>query len=159
MKPFKFTLQPLKTLRQRQEQRALEAYARALLERTRAAEEVRAADCMVAQARAAWRQLSDGGCAAIELARQSAHCRELAERRKDRQSALEAAERLANSRLQDVLRARQQLQTVEKFLKRRRADYDRAAAREDQKFLDELAQRRAEFSLAFNPGNLPAHGL
>ena len=147
MKAFRFTLQPLRTLRQRQEQEAMEAYAGALLERTCALEQLQVADRHLTTAQAEWQRSAQEGCPAAEMARHALHCQTLALKRGQKQMLLNEAERKSNTALKEMLFARQQRQAVEKFLSRQRMAYDQALTREEQKFLDELAQRRVDTSL------------
>jgi flagellar biosynthesis chaperone FliJ len=69
--------------------------------------------------------------------------------RDEKQGLLAQAERQAQARLKHMLFTRQQREAVDKFLDRQQLAYDRALTREEQKFLDELAQRREEHGLAY----------
>ena len=148
MKPFKFTLQPVLTVRQRREQESLEAYARALLERTRALAQLQAAERALSAAQAEWQRTAQEGCRAAEMARHAQHCQALGRRRDDCAALVAAAERKTNVALKAMLAARQQREAVDTFLVKQQLAYDRALTREEQKFLDELAQRRSGNGLA-----------
>jgi flagellar export protein FliJ len=147
MKPFKFSLQSLRTVRQRQEQEALEAYARALLERTQAQRALDRAQQDLNEAQMQWQQQAQQGCCAVEMARFATHCEQLARRRDQEREKLSQAERIVNTRLAATLHARQQREVVDKLQKRQRLAYDHEIARAEQQFLDDLAQRRPEASL------------
>jgi len=149
MKPFKFTLQPLRIVRQRREQEALEEYARALLERERAFEQLHAAERSLSAAQSEWHQKAQRGCRAEEMSRYAEYCDVLARLRDEKQGMLAQAERQAQARFKHMLFTRQQREAVDKFLDRQQQAYDRALTREEQKFLDELAQRREEPGLAY----------
>lgn len=148
MKPFKFTLQSVRTVRQRHEQEAMEAYARALLERMRALAQLEDAERELSAGQAEWQRTAQQGCRAAEMARHAEHCQALSRQRDGRAALLSEAERRANAALKQMLLARQQREAVDTFLSKQQLAYDRALTREEQKFLDELAQRRPDNSLA-----------
>jgi len=149
MKPFKFTLQPLRTVRQRREQEAMEQYARALLERGRAFEQLHAAERALSAAQSEWHQKAQRGCRAEEMSRYAQYCDALARVRDEKQNLLAQAGCVTQARLKGMLHARQQREAVDKFLDRQQLAYDRALTREEQKLLDELAQRREERGLVY----------
>jgi len=143
MKAYEFNLEPVQTVRRREEQVALEAYARALVDRTRASDGVRSAERVLASERAEWQRRAGDGCQAGVLAHRASGCQILVRQLEDRIRLLGEAERIVQQRLQDVLRTSQRLEAVNKLEVRGRQAHAAAAAREEQKFLDELAQRRA----------------
>jgi flagellar export protein FliJ len=142
MKAFKFTLQPVRTVRQRREQEAMEAYSRALLDQVQAAEQLRASEAALDAAQAEWQGISRQGCCASEMVKHAAHCHSLEAKRQEKMLRLADAERKANAGLEQMLAARQQREGLDKVLAKQRAAYSRDIARADQKFIDELAQRR-----------------
>jgi flagellar export protein FliJ len=71
------------------------------------------------------------------------HCENLSRVRDDQALRLTEAERQANARMQQLLEARRQRKAVDKLMERQRATHQRALAREEQRFLDELSQRRS----------------
>jgi flagellar export protein FliJ len=148
MKPFKFTLEPLRTVRQRQERQAMEAYAMALFERARALKQVQFAERLLAGAQVDWQRSAAEGCPAVEMSRHALHCHDLAGKCLEQHSLFNVAEQTACTRLKEMLLARQQCQAVDKFLVRQRLAYNRELSRQDQKFIDELAQRRLDPGLA-----------
>ena len=88
MKPFRFTLQALRALRQRREQAALAAYARTLSEQARALDRWQAAERGFKAAEAEWRQQVQAGCSASLLTAHALHCQALAGRCEERLALL-----------------------------------------------------------------------
>jgi flagellar export protein FliJ len=148
MKPFKSTLQAIRTLRVRQEREAMEAYAHALLDRVRSGEKLQSADRALAAGQWEWQQRVSCGCPAAELVHHQLHCRELAARRSRCLALAKESESRADVALQSMMLARQEREIVDKFSERQRAIYDRELNRAEQKFLDELACRRTDAVLA-----------
>jgi len=142
MKTFHFSLHALKTLRQRQEQVALQAYAKALSARQQAATDLQAARQNLQEHWAQWQSQVRAGCAALELAQSQAYCRVLEERCHDCEAALRAAEEVTRQYWQSLLHARQKREAVDKFYAQQRRRYQRECQREEQKTVDELARHR-----------------
>jgi flagellar export protein FliJ len=126
----------------------MEAYALALFERARALKQVQFAERVLAAAQADWQHKAQGGCPAADMARYALHCQNLAGQRHEKESLFGDAERKVGSRLKEMLLARQHREAVDRFLTRQRVAYDRELGREEQKFIDELAQRRVDSGLA-----------
>jgi flagellar export protein FliJ len=141
MKAFHFSLQALKTLRQRQEQIALQSYAQALQLRQQAASDLSAARQELQAHWARWQSQIRAGCPALELVQSQAYCRVLEGRGRDCEAALRAAEEVTRQRWQSLLHARQQREAVDKFYAHQRRRHQRALEREEQKTIDELAHR------------------
>ena len=151
MKPFHFTLEAVRTLRQRQEQNAMEQYAQALLARQQTLDRL---DAIQRELNAGWQQLREklgGGCAASQLAQANDYHRALGKRRDECMSALGLAERRVNATLQAMLTARQQREIVEKSREKQKARHLREVFRAEQKVMDDMAGRRANSSLNWNP--------
>ena len=148
MKAFHFTLEAVRTLRQRQEQKSLEHYAQMLLARQQAFDRLAGAqhELDVSSAR-----LTDllKGCTAIEAAQANDYKQFAAKRRDECALALGAAERRVNAALQAMRAARQQREIVDKFLGKQKARHQREMAREEQKVLDDLAGRRGSSLFAW----------
>lgn len=155
MKPFRFTLEAVATVRKRVEGNALESYAQALLFRRRAMMDLEAVQKDLEAAWASLRKALTGGCAAARMAQLREHSQMLETRRETRQTALQQAERAVSQTLQQMLAARQQRKAVDSYRGQQRGRYDRALARETQKFLDELATQRAAPALAWKTTNDP----
>jgi flagellar FliJ protein len=156
MKSFHFTLEAVRTLRQRQEQKALENYARALLARQQALDRLDAVQREMNAGFVELRAKLTKGCAASEAAQAHDYHRLLAKRRDECTVALGVAERRVNAAMQTMLAARQQREVVDKFFDKQKARHERDQVRNEQKFLDDLAgSRRANSILAWNPTELP----
>ncbi len=149
MKKFHFSLQALLTLRQRSEQNALEAYARALLTRQQSLESLALANEEQAQWWVHRRKQLTQGCSAGALEQWRASDCTLTERRETAEAALGQAEVAVNQTLQAMLLARREREAVEKHLQRQRLNYQRELGREEQKNMDDLAQRRVLPALGF----------
>lgn len=143
MKAFRFTLEAVRVVRQRQEETALEQYAQALLARQQAADRLQSAQ---EELKAAWRHQQDllaSGATAAQL-QQIVGCSQFLENRaKALEKALQEAVLAEERRRQQYLAARQQREIVDKYREKQKAQYDLVTAREDQKTLDELAVRMA----------------
>jgi flagellar export protein FliJ len=159
MKTFKFSLESVQRLRQHQEQAALDAYARALLDKARAVEQLHSAEHALAEEQIAWQRHTSEGCSAGALARHALQSSYLTRRVRERNHALGEAERRVQARLSEVLQARLRRETLNKLRARRRHVFDRTAAREQQKFLDDLAQRRSHASLDLCPAEASLNNL
>jgi flagellar export protein FliJ len=142
MKPFRFTLEAVRTLRQQQEQKAMELYAAALLKHQQILARL---DSIRQELDNGWRELAAKlakGCAAAEAAQMHDYHRVLAKRRDETIVSLGAAERRVNAALQAMLAARRQREIVDKSCEHQKARHQREEFRAEQKFLDDLAGRR-----------------
>jgi flagellar export protein FliJ len=155
MKRFRFTLEAVGTVRQRQEQKAMEQYARSLVVRRQAAEALAAAERELNQCWEDWRGRLAGGCTAAEAAQAHAYQRSLAQRRDDCFQALESADRRVNTAMQAMLLARQEREIVDKCCEKQKARHLREQGRGEQKFLDDLASRRGSSLLAWKSAETP----
>ncbi len=141
MKPFKFTLEAVRTLRTRQEKNALEQYGKAVQTREQAIAflwQAREEMEKIFQERLS---LADGAPAAA-LAHLETWTGQVAAREKECLQNVQLASLRVETTWQDLMTARQEREVVEKFLDRQRERYDRALDREEQKTLDELAGRQ-----------------
>jgi flagellar export protein FliJ len=139
MKPFQFTLQPIRTLREHKEERARERYAGALRSCETAAAKVQEASAELTNC---WTSLCDklaAGVTGNDLLRARAWCNVLELRVKERAAALEEARHVVDTMWQDLMLASRERKTIERFHDKRRAAYDLDVQREDQKNLDELS--------------------
>ena len=151
MKPFHFTLEAVRTLRQRQEQNAMEHYAQALLVRQQTLDRLAAIE---RELTAGWQELRGQlakGCTASRAAQAHDYHRALGIRRDEAVGALGVAERRVNAALQTMLAARQQREIVDKSCEKQKARHLREQFRAEQKRLDDLAGRRAVPTLSWNP--------
>ncbi len=150
MKAFHFTLEAVRVLRQRQEQDAMDNYARALIARQQAVERLEAVQ---QQLHASWQDLRDQlarGCTAGKAAQLQNYHRALEKTRDERSAALGLAERRVNTAFAAMLAARQQREIVDKGYEKQKIRHDREQQRGEQKFLDDLASRRPMSILAWN---------
>ena len=147
MKPFRFTLEAVATIRKRVERETLEAYAHSLGFRRRALAQLEAVQHDL---EAAWTQMrQELCCSASKMSQLRDYCQVLEKERARCAASLQEAERAVNQALQRMLAARRQHEVVDKFRGQQRAHYDRALGRETQKFLDELTTQRAAPALAW----------
>jgi flagellar protein FliJ len=142
MKSFRFTLEAVRILRQRQEQEAMENCARALVARQQAADLLEAIDQRIGREDEQTRRLLARGCPAAEAAQAQDHHAWLAKKRRESVAALEQAERRLQAASQAMLVARQQREMVDVFREKQQAVHQRLEWREEQKILDEFAMRR-----------------
>jgi flagellar export protein FliJ len=151
MKPFHFTLESVRVVRQRHEQDAMDQYARTLLSRHQAVERLEAVQQLL---KAGWqelRQLLAHGCAAASAARMQDYHRSLEKRRDECVAALGVAERRVNAAFQAMMAARREREIVDKCFTKQKARHQREQVRVEQKFLDDLAGRRSASILSWNP--------
>jgi flagellar export protein FliJ len=138
MKPFRFALQPLRSLRERKEQDARAEYAAKLHACEEAAARMQAASTELT---AAWTRVSGelaAGTTGIALLRARAWCNVLELRVKERASILEEARHLVDTAWQGLIRATHEREALDRLHDRRREAYNLAASREQQKVMDEL---------------------
>jgi flagellar export protein FliJ len=142
MKRFKFTLEALHTVRKREEQEAMEFYAKALLEKGRAKERLddlkREFDRVADETR---REMS-AGCSADRLRQRQIFHDTLRQSIRRQEQVIAQAEMALQQAMLALVHAKQQREAVDKAHDRQRAAYDRDAAKEEAALLDELARRQ-----------------
>ena len=143
MKRFRFSLQALLTVRQRQEQQALETYAKALAAQQQAAHRLLEAERQCEQAWTLSRQRRASAVPAVHLAQLEDYCRSMDEFRERCAEALRHAQQVAAVALEKFLATRQARKAVDKFQVHQHERYDLEARREEQKMIDDRAQRGA----------------
>lgn len=151
MKPFRFTLEVLRTLRRRQEQLAMENYAQAVRLRQQAHQQLEQARVLC---ETAWKESQDRlaqGLCALEYAQAQDHAQQLEHRCRQAAQALLQAEQTLHHRWEALMAARRQVEIAESCYEKQRLRYQQACQREEQKFLDELASRKRS-----RPGHAPA---
>ena len=129
MKSFHFTLEAVRTLRQRQEQNAMEQYAQALLARQQALDRVQAVERELS---AGWQEMREHlarGCTASRAAQAHEYHRSLEKRREECALILSTAERRVNAVFQAMLRARQQREMVDKCYEKQKVYHQRGRLR------------------------------
>ena len=148
MKPFRFTLQPIRVLHDQREQTAQKRYAEALRACEAAAERVQLASEGLNDA---WHQLQHdlgAGLTGTQLLRSRAWCNVLELRLKDRSRELESARLSTDAQLQELMNATRQRESLDRFHDKKRLVYDREVQREEQNSLDEMAVQIAATTTA-----------
>ena len=150
MKPFRFSLQPIRVLREQKEQTAQQRFAEAMRACEEAVFQLQAASDALA---AGWTSLCEElatGVTATKLLRTRAWCNVLELRQKERAFALQTARRAMDAAWREMMLATRDRETLDRYHDKCRRAYDRTAQREEQKRLDEVGVRRA-----LVPGLLP----
>ena len=142
MKSFRFSLQAVLTLRQRQERFALEAHAAALLARHQAMSRVKAVELELSAAWTELRRRQDAGCSASEMKQVSEFSQTLSRRRDEATAALASTERGVNVSLKNLLEARRQREIVDACHDKQKLAHQREQSRQENRLLDDLAGRR-----------------
>jgi len=148
MKPFHFSLESLRVLRQQKERAAQKRYATALTACEGFEVQLRQA---TAELTVGWNLLSNelgNGIAANRLASLRAWCKVLEIRWNERQAAVNEARLAAQQAFQEMAAAVRDREALDRFHDKSRHAHDRAAQREEQKMLDELA---VQLNGAFGP--------
>lgn len=153
MKRFQFKLQAVLTLRQREEQVALERYARAVQGRQTAAGRLAGVEMEVSEARRQWLNALADGCPAAHAAQVMAFAHNLEELRRKAEQTLQLADVEVSQASHEMMLARQQREAVEHYLSRLRAGHERDLRNEERKLIDDLVGRRLPVSLS---GRAPA---
>ena len=142
MKRFRFNLQAVLVLRQRQEQLARELYARTETARRQAAAELAFAERQRDGAWAISREQLQKGATADLLWQLGRYCDGLEQRRAACAVALHEAYKATDLAWKKLVLARRRREAVVKYRERRWAGYLRQCRREEQILLDEIAQHR-----------------
>lgn len=149
MKPFRFSLQSLRVLREQKERVAQKRYVEAL----RASDEAAARlDASTHELSAAWVELCEEvvhGITVAKLCQTRAWCGTLERRCADLSAALKAAQQSAQEAWHEMTLATRDRKALDQLRDKSRRVYDRAAQRDKQKQLDEMGLRL----------NSPASGL
>ena len=139
MKPFKFPLESLRTLRKQKERVAQQHYARALAACDTAGAQLLAADRALA---AAWERLEielSEGAAAVTIMGRRAWCATLETRRNELQAVLDEAHRAAGTALREMIAAARDRESLNRVCNKSRRAHELGLLREEQKNFDELA--------------------
>jgi flagellar export protein FliJ len=143
MKPFRFSLQSLRVLREQKEQLAQQRFADALHACEEAAFQLHLASEELA---AGWTSLCQDlstGVPATKLMRTRAWCSVLEQRQKERAVTLQTARRAMDTAWREMMNAARDREVLDSYHDKCRRAYDREAQREEQKRLDELGVRRS----------------
>jgi flagellar export protein FliJ len=142
VKTFKFKLAAVETLREREENAALQIYARALKERQAALERRDVAAGSLAICREQRNARVAKGCFIQDLLEFDSYLSALQIKVRNAQEELDQRTAQMGKAFNDFLAARQQLEVVTKFRERERSIYDFEQRRGEQKLLDELSSTR-----------------
>lgn len=148
MKPFRFTLEPIRAFKEKIEETARERYAATLRACEDAAAKVQAASVELTEC---WTDLCEklaSGVNSGELLRARAWCNVLELRVKERAAALEQARRAVDAVWQELMFATREREGFDKLHDRRRAAHQRQAQAAEQKVLDELALQMSHFPVS-----------
>lgn len=143
MKQFRFSLQPIRVLREQKERTAQQIFAEAMRACEDAAFELQEASDELA---AGWTALCEelsAGVAATKLMRTRAWCSVLEHRQKTRNEALNRARRAMDDAWRNMMTATRDREALDRYHEKCRRAHDREAQRQEQKTLDELGVRRA----------------
>jgi flagellar export protein FliJ len=143
MKPFHFSLQAVRTLRPRQEQMALERFTAAVQNHEKAVDRL---NSVTQQLYAGWGELKarqTQGVIVLQIAQIQSYCDSVMARKKESEIYVKASHRAVDVAWQNLLTAKQQLDVVVKHYENQRRQYERELDREEQKALDDMANRRA----------------
>jgi flagellar export protein FliJ len=138
MKRFRFSLQSLQTLRQQQEQKALECYGQAVRYRESAARALSQAESRQARARTEWCVQATHGCAAAQMNHWQRYTEELERQSQACRISLVKAEQETTRLHKAFLAARQAREIVDKFHDHRWHDHQQEQRKEEQQMLDEI---------------------
>lgn len=141
MKPFRFTLQAVRTVREREAQQALHEYVALLRALEDAKSRLRAAEEDLADGWDEFRRAAQANASAAELTRVQDWCELLLQRRREADAALKTARFKAHKALARYLAAHQACAVVEKGYARQRQAHERLRRKHEQKLTDDLAQR------------------
>lgn len=141
MKRFRFTLQAVLALRQREERQALEEYGRAVQAERQALEELAAVEKEITANWSFIAAQSKNGTSAQWLAQGQAYTMVLDEKKKKQDAAVASARKASATAHQRLLKARQRREALDKLHTRQRERYDFEERRAEQKWLDDLSTR------------------
>lgn len=151
MRPFTFSLQAVRTMRQRQEQLALEAFGEAVRARQAAVDRQQLAERQLAVAFDQLSIMQGEGAPLYQLNQVRGHCQVLEQRLLGCRNDCESAQVAANDAWEQLQDIRQALELVDKLYLRQREHYERELRAEEQKQLDEMSSRRWLLSTAAAP--------
>lgn len=141
MKPFRFTLRAVHTLRENQERTAEERYAQALSARTAAVEELSGAQKVISTAREGWAEHCRGAFVPAEAIGFGAYFARLEQHRRECEQKVTRAEADVELAMQWLIGARQARECVDKLCQKQKAAHDRALMVAERKLLDEMGHR------------------
>ena len=149
MKPFQFSLEPLRVLRKQKERTAQQRYARALALSDKAAIQLQKATDELAGAYEHIVQELARGLSAAQIMGLRNWCTVLEIRRNEARAALEETRRATEKAFKEMVVAVRERESLERFYEKSREAYDREVLREEQKSLDEMAVQMSNGNLLF----------
>jgi flagellar export protein FliJ len=141
VKAFKFSLQPLRTLRERQEQTVLHEYASTVAARQRALDQLADAEQAREQAWATLTKQGAEGATARELAQLQAYGAAQERACQRRGQELRSAAELMRVAFDRLVAARKATAVVDRYFELQRRAFLRRRRLHEQQLLDELSQR------------------
>ena len=138
MKPFKCSLQALLTLREREEQTALQEYGKTLrqLEETRHKLDLVQQELDSANAKLHQRFLSSGP--AVQLAQLQEFCAAVEKKRREWEYTLKVAQNKSQQAFTKLVAARQAKAVVTKYYENQKKRHEQGCRQQEQKTLDNL---------------------
>jgi flagellar export protein FliJ len=152
MKTFRFSLQALRILRERQEQLVLQDYGKALQLWEQARDRVDAIQqqfqiaCLEAQ-----QKLIDG-CSGSELMQLQSYCQALELRRREREYLARIARNKASLAFSRLIAARQARAVVDKCFDKQKRRHDTERQKHEQGILDDMMNHREALAQIFQAG-------
>lgn len=156
MKPFRFSLQPIRVLREQREQTAQQRYAEALRACEMAAARVRSASEGLDRAWTALHKDLASGVTGTQLLRSRAWCNVLEQRLRDRTREMEQARLSTDALWHELMGATREREALDSFHDKSRRAYDREFQRAEQNALDEMAVQIATTTTAVFGARLQA---
>ena len=153
MKPFHFSLELVRTLRQQKEQSAQQRYAAALAASREAELPFQRAVAELAAGRNLFNQKLQTGLTGSGIAELRSWGQVLEIRCKERLAALNRARHAAEAARLEMLAAARERESLDRFYDKARLAHNRASQREEQNTIDELAVQ-----LNSTPGPLQSSG-
>lgn len=149
MTPFKSRLQIIQTLRQRKEQQALEKYASTIRRRQEVLGLLDQWNRRRIEHETLWRRETVSGCTAGAFQQLLGFGAVLDREGEAIQTELAKAENAVAVALDGMIHAKQQREAMDKYLARKKQAYDRQCLHEEQKMLDEMANRQVTPALSW----------
>jgi flagellar export protein FliJ len=143
MKPFRFPLQSLRTLREQKERKAQQAFAEAMRACEECAVQLQTASDELAAGWSAFCKDLSTGVTANKLVRTRGWCDVLEARQRDRAAALQEARRTMSTAMREMMLATQAREAIDLHHSKSRQAHDRDVQRAEQKILDEIGVTRA----------------
>jgi flagellar export protein FliJ len=147
MKRFKFSLQPLRVLLERQEQTALVQYAETVMALEQAKKRQQAVEGELDAVSALVESRLKLQCAGSDLAHIQDYCQAVSREKKQRERETAAAQQQSQLAFMKLVAARKASAVVDRYYEIQKRRYARQRNAAEQKFLDELSQRQVELPL------------